>query len=148
MAEGKKGLPIYLKWQWDDRFHKCFLYPKQVNRYQQRLSELRRYKEISTDLRLVYNALIFLGRKRYIEFQQKLRNQPRVDAQKYIGNKKVRGLVFNKYGEICLRCGTTEKISIDHVIPIYKGGLNEMDNLQPLCKSCNSWKGIKVIDFR
>lgn len=161
MAGGKKGfilyadvihtvekLPIDLDWQWDERFHKCFLYPKQVNKYHNRLSELRRNKQISHDLRRVYNALIYLGRKRYKEFQEKLRNQPRVDAQKFIGEKKTRNYIFNKYGKICLRCGSLEKITIDHIIPIYLNGTNVLDNLQPLCSSCNLWKGIKIIDFR
>jgi 5-methylcytosine-specific restriction endonuclease McrA len=148
MAEGKKGLPIYLEWQWDDRYHKCFLYPKHVAQYEQRLSELRRQKEITKDLRSVYNGLIYLGKKRYKEFQEKLRNQPRVDAQKFIGDKKVRKYIFDKYGEICLRCGTTENISIDHIIPIHLKGANILDNLQPLCRSCNSWKGTLIIDYR
>lgn len=56
--------------------------------------------------------------------------------------------IKNRYGNKCLRCGTYENISIDHVIPVSKGGTNTADNIQPLCRKCNSIKGTKIIDYR
>lgn len=49
--------------------------------------------------------------------------------------------VLATYGELCLKCGSTKNIEIDHVVPLSRGGTNLFDNLQPLCKSCNSGKG-------
>jgi 5-methylcytosine-specific restriction endonuclease McrA len=55
------------------------------------------------------------------------------------------------YNFTCLCCGKQEpeiKLEPDHVKPILLGGLNVIGNLQPLCRSCNSKKGAKHIDYR
>lgn len=44
------------------------------------------------------------------------------------------------YGNVCLCCGTTDNLTLDHVIPLKWGGKNVIENAQPLCLSCNSSK--------
>lgn len=48
----------------------------------------------------------------------------------------------------CLCCGSNDPLTADHVVPLSSGGSNTIDNLQPLCFSCNCKKGTKTIDYR
>lgn len=45
----------------------------------------------------------------------------------------------------CVYCDKACAVTIDHVVPIFRGGLDESDNVLPACKSCNSSKGAKLI---
>lgn len=54
-----------------------------------------------------------------------------------------------KYGNKCLRCGESGmKLTMDHVVPLVLGGIHTIDNIQPLCRSCNSKKHTNIIDYR
>ena len=54
-----------------------------------------------------------------------------------------------EYGEHCANCGDSEeKLVLDHIISIAKGGKSELSNLQILCAECNRIKGKLCIDCR
>lgn len=46
-------------------------------------------------------------------------------------------------GRSCKHCGTTEKLTVDHIVPRSRGGTNDINNLQILCRACNSRKGAR-----
>ena len=53
-----------------------------------------------------------------------------------------------KLDHICQICNiklTQKTLTMDHIFPVSKGGTNNIDNLQPLCRSCNSKKHDKII---
>lgn len=54
----------------------------------------------------------------------------------------------SEYGNICLRCGKCRPLVADHVIPIARGGRNDIANIQPLCARCNGIKSDKSTDYR
>jgi hypothetical protein len=66
---------------------------------------------------------------------------------------RLRHEVFKRDGYRCLECGATNnetRLQADHIIPVSRGGSDELDNLQTLCKECNlakrdrTWKGGEI----
>lgn len=56
-----------------------------------------------------------------------------------------RNLTLESQGINCLKCGSGEKINIDHIKPKskYPERSFDLDNLQVLCNACNREKGYK-----
>ena len=52
------------------------------------------------------------------------------------------------FGSRCVRCGAEGPVIRDHITPIYQGGSDGIENIQPTCKSCNSSKGREAVDYR
>jgi len=71
-------------------------------------------------------------------------------SDKYRSNSRIniffRAEVRRIYGTICSYCFLEAK-TIDHVVPLNKGGLNEIENLVPACNSCNSSKQDQHLTF-
>jgi 5-methylcytosine-specific restriction endonuclease McrA len=56
---------------------------------------------------------------------------------------EVRKYVFERDRYQCQSCGKTQletQLSIDHIIPLARGGQNDISNLQTLCCPCNRQK--------
>ena len=43
----------------------------------------------------------------------------------------------------CQACQATADLTVDHIVPVSRGGTHEGHNLQVLCRRCNSAKGAK-----
>ena len=59
-------------------------------------------------------------------------------------SKEERSVIARSQGYRCMYCGVrlrTENLQIDHMYPVSRGGSNEYDNLQALCRRCNIRKG-------
>ncbi len=59
----------------------------------------------------------------------------------------LRQAIFDRDGRACRYCGATDRpLSIDHVVPLIRGGGYEPENLVVACQNCNSRKGSKLIE--
>lgn len=59
-----------------------------------------------------------------------------------------KALVAQYDGHCCYPgCDRTD-LHADHVVPLIKGGSNNIDNIQPLCAHHNQSKGTKTADYR
>lgn len=55
-----------------------------------------------------------------------------------------------QYNWTCPRCHKKEPeivLSRDHIIPLSKGGSDNIENIQPLCRRCNTIKFTKIIFY-
>ena len=61
----------------------------------------------------------------------------------------IRDILFAAQNGICVGCkrlfNDSLKPTLDHIIPLIRGGLHDDTNLQLLCFTCNSGKGAKVL---
>lgn len=53
----------------------------------------------------------------------------------------IRREIINRDGGQCRICGTTKRLTVDHIHPISKGGTHALENLRCLCRGCNSARG-------
>lgn len=61
-------------------------------------------------------------------------------ASNFTKNILLRLFIFNRDGNKCGICGSQKKLTIDHIVSVYRGGADNWDNLQTLCNQCNARK--------
>jgi len=71
-------------------------------------------------------------------------NEPTYTRRKEVIGQKLRTKVFERDGYRCLHCGTHLNLTADHIQPESMGGDAVFENLQTLCRSCNSKKGTSL----
>lgn len=138
-----------LKIEWDihHTHGQSYLTYENQLKYDALISEGRRLNLFTPQEHSLLRVLLSQGARHLRELKERLRNQPRLDAQKFIGKKNIRLWLF-KRDRFCLCCGSSIRLTVDHIIPVNRGGENKLSNLQTLCRSCNSRKSDTFIDFR
>ncbi len=58
---------------------------------------------------------------------------------------ELRRRVYERDGRRCKQCGGVDDLTLDHIVPVSRFGMTSEDNLQTLCRRCNSAKGDRTI---
>lgn len=53
---------------------------------------------------------------------------------------------FTLLGDVCYYCGIPGKMTVDHLIPISRGGTDDIENIVPACLLCNARKNNKTAE--
>ena len=137
IADGSSSDGYWLRVQWDHVRHRTGFTDRQVNRLLSGLFSDGIYVRGEDD------QLWIAGMPSPYE-----RTAPVNGYKKKVLSPSKREQVFARDGYRCKRCGTGEALTVDHVYPEVRGGSSELDNLQTLCRPCNSIKGAKIPDVR
>lgn len=75
-----------------------------------------------------------------VSAKDRAKQNDRMRKKAHKKKKQVRKL----YGKLCYICRDKMADTIDHVVPLSKGGTNDLGNLRPACYDCNWQKGDKI----
>jgi len=79
----------------------------------------------------------------YLMSNMKVRTE-KVEKTMLVTKEQLTGLVASFYGQPCKYCKTQltyKNYVCDHIFPLSRGGESEAQNLQIICKRCNTQKG-------
>jgi 5-methylcytosine-specific restriction endonuclease McrA len=80
----------------------------------------------------------------------KIRFRRSAEGQRALMTANLRGFIKNRDGFACRYCSVSVAaepnllLEIDHIVPVSRGGLSTVDNLQTLCWRCNRTKSNKL----
>lgn len=85
----------------------------------------------------------------YLDFLMRTRANERAvpPTQRIRFPEPLRQGIRRQQGSLCMYCGvrlSRGNLHIDHIFPVEHGGKNDEGNLQALCASCNTRKGVQT----
>lgn len=69
----------------------------------------------------------------------------RRNAERCVVTEKDWQRLVNRHNGCCAYCGIKEKMTMEHVVPISRGGRHSIGNLLPVCIKCNISKNKKLL---
>ena len=125
------------------------------------LENNRKYYLANKERILERNRNYYLANKEHILVRTKKNNKKQYQQNESIRKYQYRSRCLRRNGTLqalllrdgnnCLCCGVSfgeTKPTIDHIIPMSRGGTDDLENLQMLCAPCNARKGNRIICYR
>ena len=78
-------------------------------------------------------------RQRYIRGERMMFNNCRF---------AIRQILLEHYGYECARSRQVGDVTVAHITPLSRGGVNDFNNFQLLCCNCNKSKDSKIVEYR
>ena len=116
-----------------------------------RQEEARQFRERAAQREREEIAQKILEKQRRRELEKQVR-QELIDKGILFGDEAKRppipqeivDAVYRRDKGRCVKCGSTQNLQLDHIIPFSKGGATSVENLQLLCQKCNLEKSNKI----
>ena len=100
------------------------------------------------ELKLEVANVVLKQEKRYTQLQRQQEAYARIENTDAARRERipddVRLFVWQRDEGKCVKCGGTERLEFDHIVPVAKGGSNTERNIQLLCETCNRAKGTNI----
>lgn len=100
-------------------------------------------REDDTITRVLKLARATLGQIRDRQAAQRRRDKLRRDIRPVYFELFVK--IGQRDGFRCKQCGAVNDLTIDHVTALISGGVNDLENLQLLCRRCNGEKSDRAV---
>jgi 5-methylcytosine-specific restriction endonuclease McrA len=84
--------------------------------------------------------------ERYHELQRVHRHKKRSNGGSFTAAEW--DALCGHFNYLCACCHERRPLTVDHIVPVLLGGGSDISNIQPLCRACNSAKGMSVRDYR
>lgn len=68
---------------------------------------------------------------------------PKARRSSPVISQYVKDLIVQR-DQVCRLCGREDRLQVDHIIPLARGGNSSIENLQALCLTCNVRKGARL----
>lgn len=88
----------------------------------------------------------FVQQQYEASYQRSMKNYSTNRYAKKKISQTLRMKVYERDGFKCVTCSVQTNLSLDHIKPEVLGGEATLENLQTMCKSCNSRKGARYVE--
>ena len=109
------------------------------------LRSLHRHQLRGDVFQVAERVLVHVGHQLYGDYPDPLGGARAVETppNRQATPHRISRTVWDRDDWTCQHCGTHRDLTVDHVVPVSKGGTDDLDNLQTLCGTCNSRKGAR-----